>query len=311
MPQNVSRLGLRYGNADDMELFKDIFTGEVLSKYDFLCVFKDFNYTRKIDHGKSASFAALGEADVRYHNTNEDLLENVSLIPVDEFIITIDGKLIATTVVDEVDELMNHFEVRNRYAEKLVRKLVERRDSNVATTGIMAARSTAKIPGGFGGSVIGHAAMKTDINAFVDSVFMAAERLDDKNVTKEGRGLFVRPSEYYRIIKHKDVINRDFNDGSNGSLAKGVVHELAGFRIIPTNNLPNKVVTTDKAKYNGDFSKTVALAMTEEAVGTVELMGLQTSLNEIPTRDTFLLKAKFVLGHGVLRPECAVELAVA
>lgn len=309
MPNNVSRLGLKFGNTDDMELFHDIFSGEVLSKFDMQCKFKDFNYTRKIDHGKSATFAALGEAEADYHSTNEDLLQNVSIIPVDEFIIHVDGKLISRTVVDEVDELMNHFETRNKFAEKLVAKLVQRRDSNVAATGILAARHGPRIPNGVGGSIVAHADMKTDTEALVDGIFMAAERLDDKDVTPNGRGLFVRPSEYYRLIKHKDCINHDI-DG-NGSISKGTIHELAGFTIIKTNNLPNKNVTTDKAKYNGDFSKTVALAMTEEAVGTVELMGLRTSLDFIPERDTHLLKAKFVIGHGVLRPECAVEIAVA
>lgn len=308
MPYDLSRLGARKLGADELELFLIKWTGEIFSRFPTLCKFYDKSYTKHIDHGKAARFDALGEAEAKYFNVGvDDLTEGGNKIPADEFTIALDGPLIAWALVAEVDELMNHYSERDRYTSKLTTALAKRFDQNVAATGILAARHAARIPGGFGGSVITHANMDTDTDALVDGIFAGAERLDDKDVPEYGRWFFCRPSVYYRLVKHDKVIHRDY-DGA-GSISKGTVHELAGIQIVKTNHIPNSVITTDKAKYNGDFSKTVGLIMTDEAVGTVKRQDLTTEAEWKIEKQSYLMLAKFLLGHGVLRPECAVEIA--
>ena len=63
--------------------------------------------------------------------------------------------------------------------------------------------------------------------------------------------------------------------------------------------------------YHGDFSTTVALVMQKSAIGTVKLMDLAVERTsgdfEIMYQGT-LMAAKYAMGHGILRPECAVEI---
>jgi hypothetical protein len=50
-----------------------------------------------------------------------------------------------------------------------------------------------------------------------------------------------------------------------------------GFKIVRSNNLPNgKVIDSGEAKYQGDFTKTRAIAIQKQAVGMLVLMGIMT-----------------------------------
>lgn len=57
-----------------------------------------------------------------------------------------------------------------------------------------------------------------------------------------------------------------------------------------------------------DASNTVALVAHPSAVGTVKLMDLATEMEYQINRQGTLLVAKYAVGHGVLRPEAAVQL---
>ena len=96
--------------------------------------------------------------------------------------------------------------------------------------------------------------------------------------------------------------------------ADGKVLRVAGIEIIKTNNLPSGVVAngtvaagTDN-KYAGDFTDTVALVAHQEAVGTVKLMDLGMESEWDARRRATLMLAEYAVGHGVLRPDCAVEI---
>lgn len=304
-----SRLGVRnVTGTDDRELFLEEFTGEVFGKYNTLCKFQPHTYTRTITEGKAARFDAMGEATSFYFTVGDNLAEKGNKVAHDSFLITLDSMLISNSMIAEIDELMNHYDVRSRYADRMAEALAQTFDRHVATCGIRAARSTAKIPGGDGGSRLFNPDYTTDTDKFVEGVFQSAEIMDGKNISERGRILFVRPKEYYRLVQNDKVIHRDF-DGA-GSISKGVVHELAGFQIVKTNNLPSTDITGEKyAKYNADCTGTVGLCMTDEAVGTLKRVGLTTEVEWQILLQSTVLVTKMLVGHDVLRPECAVELS--
>ena len=69
--------------------------------------------------------------------------------------------------------------------------------------------------------------------------------------------------------------------------------------------------TGENNTYNGDFSNVKALVMQKQAIGTVKLMDLAVERTsgdfEVMYQGT-LMAAKYAMGHGILRPECAVEI---
>jgi hypothetical protein len=80
---------------------------------------------------------------------------------------------------------------------------------------------------------------------------------------------------------------------------------------LPTTDLSGTVVTGEHNTYYSNFSNIGALVFHESAIGTVQLMGLVTQMTSSDFKVVYqgtLLVAKYALGHGILRPECAVEI---
>jgi len=225
-----------------------------------------------------------------------------------ETLISIDGLLLAPVFIDKVDELMNHYDVRGPYATEMGRELAQQYDINVARMALLAARASNNLTGRSGGSKIESTNMDTVQSELRTAMFSAAQTLDEKSVGVANCWAFFRPAQYYLMAQDTTLINKDYNGA--GSIAAGMIETVAGFPIVKTNNVPKTNVTgTVNNKYNGDFSKTVGIIMNKWAVGTVQLMDIALESEwEIRRQGTFMV-AKMAVGHGILRPECAIELA--
>jgi len=140
--------------------------------------------------------------------------------------------------------------------------------------------------------------------------------MDEKDVPENDRVAIVKPAQYYNLVQTTNVINRDW--GGAGVYADGTVLRVAGIQIVKSNNVPSTNIAAATAgennTYHGDFSTTVALVMQKSAIGTVKLMDLaveQTSGDYNIMYQGTLMAAKYAMGHGILRPECAVEIKTA
>jgi hypothetical protein len=237
--------------------------------------------------------------------------------------VAIDGLLVASTSIANIDEAMSHFEVRGEYSKQMGVTLANAFDKNVIQEGLLGARAAALISGGNGGTVITNAKFKLasgDLGtagtaatlaekaaAIRDGLFTAATTLDQKNAPKDRYALF-RPAEFYSLFQDTTVLNSLY--GSGGNLAKGILPEIAGIKILVSNNLPYTDLTA-AAFHGGDFTKTVGLVFTPEAIGTVKLMDLSMQSEFLIEYQTTLMVARYAMGHGFLRPEALVELKVA
>lgn len=304
----VSRLGQVNLNGDTDTLFLKIFSGEVLSAFDKQCVFQDKHLIREIPNGKSAQFPATGTIKARYHRPGT-MLQGMAIAH-NERVIVIDDLLLADTYLASVDEAKNHYDIRSEYTKQLGQSLANAFDRNVARVGLLAARESATIVGGFGGSQIGGGgAARTNGDQIGKAMFAAAQVLDEHDVPETDRFAYMRPVTYYAAAATKDLINKDWNGA--GSLAAGTIDTVAGIKIVKTNNLPNSDETgLDEIpdKYRGDFSKTAFSVQHRSSVGTARLLNLAMDSQYLATHQATLLVAKYLLGHGILRPECAVEV---
>lgn len=303
-----SRSGqVNLGGADDA-LFLKVFSGTTLVAFEKTQQFKSRHYIRAIEYGKSASFPAVGRTTAAYH-TPGTLLTGTS-IPHAETVINVDGLLLAHTTVASIDELKNHFDVRDIYANELGQALAQQFDRNVAVVGVNAARASNVVTSLPGGTVLTSAATdyKTDSDKLLGGIFAAAQALDEKDVPNVDRTCFLLPAQYYLLGQNTKVLSRDFNR-KEGTLNDASIAPIAGIDIVKTNNLPTTNITTGvQSVYNGDFTKTAALIMQKAAVGTVRLKDITSEVAQLPTHRAFLMVAEYAMGHGILRPNCAVEL---
>jgi hypothetical protein len=343
-----SRVGQINSAGDVDALFLKKFSGEILQTFEESNVFKPLHTIRTIENGKSAQFPVTGIATANYHTPGENIAEEggssstyLSDIKKAEQTITIDKMLVASTFLANIDDVKNHYDIRSVYANELGKALALRFDTAISKTFIAAARSSAVITGGktggqldvanndfSAGDVAGTPAAVTGAE-LITALFTAAQKLDENDIPSDGRFAVLRPSEYYKLITggsgavaiNTSAANKDV--GGSGSLASGSIAQVAGIQIYKSTHIPSTdlsaVSTGDGASsndifgaggvgYNGDFRNSLGIVGHSAAVGTVKLLDLATESEYQIERQGTLFVAKYAMGHGILRPECAIEL---
>jgi hypothetical protein len=300
-----SRLGQVNQAGDVQANFLKTFAGEVLTSFMSNNVFAEKTSVRNIQNGKSASFPAIGQTSASYHVVGNEITgKNISH---GEQIITIDDLLISDVFIANIDEAMNHYDVRSEYSTQAGYALAKTMDTNLAQVGVLAARAANPITGLAGGSKLVGATFKTDSAALAAGIFAARQTLDEKDVPEGDTYAYFKPAQYYLLAQNTVAINSQF--GGQGAYAEGSIIKIGGVPIIKTNNLPTTVVATGVAKYQGTFTGTAGLVMHKGAVGTVKLMDLAVESEYDIRRQGTLLVAKYAVGHGILRPNASVELS--
>ena len=329
--------------ATDTNLFLKVFAGEVLTTFETNTVMLPLHTVRTISSGKSAQFPVTGTATAGYHIPGQSILLGNQLdgfisstegsytgaaatafnstylnqIKHAEKVINIDDELISSCFISNLDEARNHYDVRSIYSTEIGRALAKQMDKNLIGLGLLAARSSATITGGSGGSSldISTAVSRTAVTAadLIAGIYSAAQALDEKDVPTEDRYCILEPLFYYKLVQEKSLINKDFSM-ANGDFAGGMVLEAAGVKIMKSNNATAvfgqtvSSATGQQNTYSGNFSGTVGLVFHKSAIGTVKLMDLKMETEYSVERRGNLMVAGYALGHGILRPEAAVEL---
>lgn len=307
---NATTLNIGQVNGAGMTdaMFLKIFSGEVLTAFETANVTAGRNFERTIQHGKAASFPATWKVTGGYHTPGTEIVGQSSNVA--ERVITIDDLLLSSVFIPNIDEAKNHFDYRSIYAKECGNFLGTNKDKNILQVGVLAARASATVTGAFGGTSLTSTGTlyKTSAADLVAGHYAAAQALDEKDVPDtKAKFSFIKPAQYYLLAQLKDLVDRDYTSG-NGDMASAKVLRVAGIELVKTNNLPSAVVATGPTAYQGDFSKTAALIMTADAVGTLKLLDLQAEMEYDMRRQGTLIVEKYLMGHGILRPECAVEL---
>jgi hypothetical protein len=342
-----SRVGLVEGGSDNQALFLKKFSGEILTTFEEKNIMKPLHTIRTIQNGKSAQFPVTGVATASYHTPGQNIADSgnsyLSDIKKTEKVINIDKVLLASTFLANIDDVMNHYDIRSVYANELGNVLANRFDTAVIKTFIAAARSSANL------SQTNKTGGQLDVTAnsftadsdeatsgltgaqLIAALFTAAQKLDENDVSGDGRFCVLSPENYYKLITgggangQINVANSAVNSdiGGQGSVATGNIPQIAGISIFKSNHIPttdlsstatgdgasnNDVFGSNGAGYNGDFSDTVGIVAHSSAVGTVKLLDLATESEYQIERQGTLFVAKYAMGHGVLRPESCIEL---
>lgn len=253
-------------------------------------------------------FPATGKANASYHTPGDELTGGS--VNHAERVISIDDLLVSDIFIPVIDEAMNHYEYRSEYSTQAGRALSRNMDQNLAQVGILAARASATVSGLSGGSVVDMNNASYGASDLVTAISDAAQALDEKDVPEQDRVCYLSPADYRTLASTDNVaINRDTAPSQSGDVASGTIFSIGGVRLVKTNHLPNgQNITSGPSAYQGDFSDTKGLVMHRTAVGTVRLIDLQTEMQYDIRRQGTLVVSKMAVGHGILRPESAVEI---
>ena len=318
--QVVSRLGQFNASGDARELFLKLYAGEVLTAFEEKNIFMGLHRTRSITNGKSASFPLVGTANADYHTPGEFIMGEK--VKHGERVVTIDDLLVSAQFIANIDEAMNHYDVRSIYSKEAGNALSNAADRNIARIIAKAASITdataaaAQFGASFDDEVYtDNVAVAGSAGAdIVNAIYDALEEFDKKDITGE-KVAVLTPSEYYKLFNASNLdglayMNKDV--GGSGSLTSGATPVVGGVRILMSNPIP----TTDETgvagvreNYRGDYTGLKGLIFTQDAAATVKLMDLATESEYQIQRQGTLAVAKYAMGHNILRPACAIALS--
>lgn len=307
----VSRPGQANGAGDARALFQQIYGGEVLTAFETKVILKPLHRVRTISGAKSASFPLTWKASTAYHTPGTELTGQVTKH--NEKIVTVDELLTSTHFIADIDEAMNHYDIRSIYSTEQGRALALAYDKNVCRVLILSARGAAQISGesASAGGYIQDADGATNAKSFAETLIDAKLALEQKDVEVDsGLNAIVRPALWYLLSKETSVLmNRDV---AAGDFANGRLPLIGGVKVLKSNAFvfgTNDASNTDiPTAYRGNWSNSLGVVFTEAAAATVELMGVSMQSDYLVQNQGTIMVARYAVGHSPLLHRCAIEI---
>ncbi len=337
-----SRLGLAKGGSDNFELFLKQFSGEVLAAFQERNVMMPLHTVRTITSGKSAQFPMTGATTAAYHTPGNEILG--TSIDHAERVINIDNLLVSSAFIANIDEAMNHYDVRSIYSRECGYALSNHADKALIRTALAGSFDATDPIGNAGGGALN---IGTTGDNVVDGLLDLAQKFDEADIPQGDRFAVVTPATFYAVLKAAGdadvsgaITNRNFggtasptrgdqglmvggvqvlmsnhiptaneNDAGGGTVDTVLGSTLA--RNAPFNDAGIAVADSDEGYSGIDFTNTVGVGFHRSAIGTVKLLDLAVESDYLVQNQGTLMVAKYAMGHNYLRAEACFQLTSA
>jgi hypothetical protein len=310
----LSRVGQVDKAGSVLANFEDVLLGEVIAAYEQKVTLEPLTRSRNISHGKSATFDAVYIAATEYFTAGNEITGGD--IAHQQITINVDDLLIAPVRIFDLDEAMNHYDVRGPYSTELGRAQAVAKDKNIARNIIRAARAAALFTGDTGGQSVTDADGLTNATSLAASLWAAKQLMEEADVPVDSVPVTaaLKAAQWYLLAQEPTLIlNKDV--GGEGSYARGTLELIGGVNLVKSNAYPwgtdDSANTALPTAYRVDMSTTVGAVFTEAAVGTVNLMGMQIQSEDSVAKQGTLIVARQACGHGPVIPKAAVEIKTA
>jgi hypothetical protein len=302
----------------------DLFGGEVITAFETATILRDKHQTKALSNGKSFKFPAIWRAGGGYHTPGTEITGRQ--IQHTEILVTPDDKLVSDVFVADIDELLNHFDVRQPYTKELGEFLARHFDANILRTILLAARGGALFAGDQGGTGLQNAAFTTDANALIDGFSAGKQAMDEKDVPVNSQPVhgILKPAQWYLVARSDKNLNRDTNGGT-ASVRSMTLNTIDDISVLKS-NIASTVFGEDSttgafvtpgdekfipAEYRGKFGTTVGALWTPMAACSAIVQDVSFQIVDQPEKQGTLLIARMMVGTRKLRTKCAVELRTA
>lgn len=322
--------GKGVSNADKLALFLKVFGGEVLTAFTRRSVTMDKHMVRTIQNGKSASFPVMGRTAGYYLAPGASLDTARGEIKHSEVVITIDGLLTSDVLIYDIEDAMNHYDVRAEYSAQIGEALAIAADGAVLAELAKLCNKLSAVNENIAGlgtsSVlsIGSKAAVTDQaaigTAILKALTVARAKLTRNYAPASDRKFYTTPENYSAILAA--LLPNAANYAALTDPETGNIRNVMGFEVIEVPHLTaggagdDLIGTNQKHAFPAVSSATVPVALDNivglyhhrSAVGTVKLRDMALERARRPEYQADQIIGKYAMGHGGLRPEAAGAL---
>lgn len=267
---------------------------------------------------KSASFAVMGRTRAKYLAPGNSLDDQRKKMEHNERVIAIDGLLTADCLITDIDDAMNHYDVRVEYSRQLGEALAMGADCAIINELANEAANSkdGNIPdnGEDADKVLGTGKafeFVTDLdvtqgatygNKILEGLLAARAQMTKNYVPQGDRYCLLTPEGYSAVMKAlmPDAANyHALFDPNTGKL-----QTICGFEVIEVPHLLNDGID-GKHALNAQIKAAglQGIVFHRSAVGTVKLKDLAMERARRAEYQADQIIAKYAMGHGGLRPE--------
>lgn len=318
--------------GDKLALFLKVFGGEVLTAFTRTSVTMDKHLVRSIQSGKSAQFPVLGRTKAAYLQPGENLDDKRKDMKHTEKVINIDGLLTADVLIYDIEDAMNHYDVRSEYTAQLGESLAMAADGAVlaemAKLCNLPAASNENIAG-LGTASVLEVGKEADLSdqvklgqAIIAQLTLARAKLTSNYVPAADRTFYTKPEHYSAILAA--LMPNAANYAALIDPETGHIRNVMGFVVVEVPHLTSGGAGDDRedtpanqkhgfpATAAGDvkvaLDNVVGLFNHRSAVGTVKLKDMALERARRANFQADQIIAKYAMGHGGLRPEAVGAL---
>lgn len=240
--------------------------------------------------------------------------------------LTIDTVVAHREAFSMLDVFLTNIDVRREVAQEQGKQTAKFLDKSLFIQALKAANltestfkgtaATGKPAGHYGGSqeVLAAALDYQDpvkLYAALARLFVKMEK-KDVDPREDGLMIVVRPDEYYTLLQAEQLINQQYITATGNSIEAWVL-KTYGVPVWSTNNCPFLETVTghqlsnvaNSNAYDGDFSKTIALAFSDKAIMAGETIPLQSKVFFDDLSKTWFVDSWLAFAAGPNRAEYA------
>lgn len=316
-----SRPGQNLGTGAADALMLDLFGGEVITAFETATIMRDKHQTKTLSKGKSFKFPAIWRAGGGYHTPGTEILGRQ--IKHTDITVDPDDKLVSDVFVADIDELLNHYDIRAPYTKELGEFLARHFDANVMRTIILAARGGALFTEDSGGTGLQNANYLTDGTVLLDGIADAKLQMEQKDVpvgAQPVHALF-KPAQWSLMARTDKNLNTQTNGG--GASIKSMTLNTIDDVMVHKSNIAAEVFGQDctagayvdtandkfiPAEYRAKFGTTAGIVWTPYAACSAIVQDVGFEIEHQTSKQGDLLLARMMVGTRKLRTKCAVEL---
>lgn len=241
--------------------------------------------------------------------------------------VTVDTMVLSRHTFDELETIQTDIDARGEVAAQAGKDIGQFNDLTIMIAAAKAAAMTAnpyglkEADGFFGGTQVTIAAGdEKDPAKLYHAIGQMSLGMEQKNVNPRADKalLAVRPEQFYVLMDAEQIVNGEYVTATGTKLDSVPMFKTFGIPVISTTNLPKGKIeghllsNEDNGNfYDGDFTKLIALLVSEKAIIIGESKPLETKIWFSDESKVWTVDAWMSYGIGVDRPEYAARLDIA
>jgi hypothetical protein len=316
----ITSPGQDLGSGDVWALHIEEYGGEVEGTLERMSIMRQFVNIKSVTGTDTITNDRIGNA------TLQAVVPGVAPTPtVTEFSnvnVVVDTIVLARNNVALLDDFQAHFAVRAELGKEHGKTIAKFFDEAFLIQAIKTAlHDGTGLPAGWtGGIKVQLAAIgdEDDADKFQRGIEDVCQAMEEADQDLEGAVIFVRPAQYYTLLRNEKLINSDYSTG-NGDFAKGDVLRSCGLPLFKTNNIPSAPITNhflsnprNGNAYDiilGDETNVVAIVMLPKALLAGETIPLTSKVFYDDRELTWYIDSYLAFGVTTNRPDaCGVVL---